>query len=40
MRMGALVLLIWLVIGAFAARQRHYYSGAPGCLSFAARGRP
>ena len=28
MRIGALVLLVWLMIGAFAAGQRHYYSGA------------
>jgi hypothetical protein len=26
MRVGAILLLIWLVIGAIAAGQRHYYS--------------
>ncbi len=26
MRLGSVVLLIWLVIGAFAAGQRHYYT--------------
>ena len=26
MRIGSLVLLIWLVIGAVAAGQRHYYT--------------
>ena len=32
MRIGALVLVIWLVIGAIAAGQRHYYSsGAQNC---------
>jgi len=25
MRLGSLVLLIWLIIGAIAAGQRHYY---------------
>ena len=28
MRIGALVLVIWLVIGAIAAGQRGYYSGS------------
>ena len=28
MRIGAVILLIWLVIGAVAAGQRHYYSGS------------
>jgi hypothetical protein len=32
MRVGALVLIIWLVIGALAAGQRHYYSsGSQNC---------
>jgi len=31
MRFGAVVLVIWLVIGAFAGYQRHYYNGDPGC---------
>ena len=26
MRLGSALLLIWLVIGAFAAGQRHYYT--------------
>ncbi|MCW2917274.1 MAG: hypothetical protein JWN52_5342 [Actinomycetia bacterium] len=28
MRIGSLVLIVWLVIGAIAAGQRHYYSGS------------
>lgn len=32
MRIGTLVLVVWLVIGAIAAGQRHYYSsGAENC---------
>jgi len=31
MRIGAVVLIIWLVIGAFAGYQRHYYNRNPGC---------
>jgi hypothetical protein len=27
-RLAALVLIVWLVIGAIAAGQRHYYSGS------------
>jgi len=27
MRIGALLLIIWLIIGAIAAGQRHYYNG-------------
>ena len=27
-RLGVLVLVVWLVIGAVAAGQRHYYSGS------------
>jgi len=30
MRVGALVVLVWLVIGAIAAGQRGYYSSTPG----------
>jgi len=26
MRIGSLILLIWLIIGAIAAGQRHYYT--------------
>jgi len=26
MRLGAIVLIIWLVLGAIAAGQRHYYT--------------
>ena len=28
MRLGTLVLIVWLIIGAVAAGQRHYYSGS------------
>jgi hypothetical protein len=28
MRIGSLILLIWLIIGAIAAGQRNYYSGS------------
>ena len=28
MRIGSMVLAIWLNIGAFAAGQHHYYSGS------------
>jgi hypothetical protein len=28
MRIGVVVVLIWLVIGAIAAGQRHYFSGS------------
>jgi hypothetical protein len=32
MRIGAIVLVIWLIIGAVAAGQRHYYdSSGTGC---------
>ena len=32
MRIGAIVLVIWLAIGAIAGAQRHYYSGSSaGC---------
>jgi len=27
MRIGAILLVVWLVIGAVAAGQRHYYNG-------------
>ena len=27
MRIGAVLLVVWLVIGAVAAGQRHYYNG-------------
>ena len=29
MRLGTLVLIVWLVIGAIAAGQRHYYTSSP-----------
>jgi hypothetical protein len=29
MRIGAIVLLVWLVIGAIAAGQRGYYNNSP-----------
>jgi hypothetical protein len=28
MRIGSVILVIWLVIGAIAGGQRHYYSGS------------
>jgi hypothetical protein len=28
MRIGAALLILWLIIGAVAAGQRHYYSGS------------
>jgi hypothetical protein len=28
MRIGSILIVIWLVIGALAAGQRHYYSGS------------
>jgi len=28
MRIGSLLLIVWLVIGAIAGGQRHYYSGS------------
>jgi hypothetical protein len=31
MKIGSLVLVIWLIIGAVAAGQRHYYSGNTSC---------
>jgi hypothetical protein len=31
MRIGAILLVVWLVIGAFAAGQRHYYGGSANC---------
>ncbi len=33
MRLGSIVLLIWLIIGAIAAGQRGYYSSLPSCAS-------
>jgi hypothetical protein len=27
MRLGSLLLIVWLIIGAIAGGQRHYYSG-------------
>ena len=32
MRIGSILLVIWLIIGAVAAGQRHYFnSSGPGC---------
>jgi hypothetical protein len=31
MRIGAVLLIIWLVIGGIAGAQRHYYSGSATC---------
>ncbi len=31
MRILGVVLVIWLVIGAIAGGQRHYYNSDPGC---------
>ncbi|MCW2942963.1 MAG: Uncharacterized protein JWN00_5948 [Actinomycetia bacterium] len=32
MRIGSVVLVVWLIIGALAAGQRHYYSSSdPNC---------
>jgi hypothetical protein len=28
MRIGTVLLVIWLIIGAFAANQRHYFNGS------------
>jgi hypothetical protein len=28
MRVGTVVLIVWLIIGAIAGGQRHYYSGS------------
>ena len=33
MRLGAILLAIWLIIGAIAASQRGYYSKLPSCAS-------
>jgi hypothetical protein len=32
MRIGAVLLVVWLAIGAVAAGQRHYYSGSANCV--------
>jgi hypothetical protein len=31
MRFGAILLIVWLVIGVIAGAQRHYYNGGVGC---------
>ena len=31
MRLGSIILVIWLVIGAIAAGQRNYYNSLPSC---------
>jgi hypothetical protein len=28
MRIGTIILMVWLIIGAIAGGQRHYYSGS------------
>ncbi len=28
MRIGMVILVVWLIIGAFAGGQRHYYNGS------------
>ena len=28
MRIGAIILIVWLIIGAIAGSQRHYYNGS------------
>ena len=33
MRLGSVILVIWLVIGAIAAGPRGYYTKLPGCAS-------
>jgi hypothetical protein len=33
MRIGAVLLVVWLVIGAVAAGQRHYYNGSASCVT-------
>ena len=33
MRLGSVILVIWLIIGAIAAGQRGYYGSAPSCAS-------
>jgi hypothetical protein len=30
MRIGSIILAIWLIIGVIAGAQRHYYNSAPG----------
>jgi hypothetical protein len=34
MRIGAIILVIWLIIGAIAGAQRHYYNGNTSCARF------
>jgi hypothetical protein len=31
MRLGSIILVIWLIIGAIAGGQRGYYNNVPGC---------
>lgn len=33
MRLGSIILAIWLIIGAIAAGQRGYYTRLPSCAS-------
>lgn len=33
MRLGSIILVIWLIIGAIAAGQRGYYTRLPSCAS-------
>ena len=37
MRLGSVILLIWLLIGAIAAGQRHYYSTSSASCAGAGR---
>jgi hypothetical protein len=34
MRIGAILLVIWLIIGVIAGAQRHYYNGNLSCARF------
>lgn len=31
MRIGAVILILWLIIGAIAGAQRHYYGSSESC---------
>ncbi|HEY2043058.1 MAG TPA: hypothetical protein VGH11_10320 [Jatrophihabitans sp.] len=37
MRIGAVIVVIWLIIGAIAAGQRHYYRSTPKTCASAGR---
>ena len=38
MRIGAMILIIWLIVGAVAAGQRHYYNRVVNCSQAATIG--